>query len=46
MVNPLASRLCGLDLNPGQGHCVCVLGQDTLLSVSFSSQCINGYQQI
>ena len=47
MVSALESGSSGPGSSPGQGHCVYVLRQDTLLSQCFSSpRCTNGNQQI
>ena len=36
MVSALVSRSSSLGMSPGQRHCCCVLGQDTLLSQCLS----------
>ena len=47
MVSALDSGASGPGSSPGWGHCVCVLGQDTLLSQCLSPPgCINGNRQI
>ena len=47
IVGVLDSGSSGPGSGPGWGHCVCVLGQDTLLSRRLSSpRCTNGYRRI